>query len=259
MPAVADLPALADRLRSLHDARPLVLPNVWDAASAQTFAGAGFGALATGSASVAATLGYDDHQAMPVDEAFAAVARITRVVDVPVSADLEAGYGLPPAEFVERLLDAGAVGCNLEDTDHAAGDGSLLDIDAQAAYLAAVVDAAASAGVPIVLNARVDTYARRAGATPEERFESTIDRARAYRAAGASCIYPILAADDAVGPLAAAIDAPVNALHRSGGPTLGELGALGVARITFGSGLHRVAMNAVEATATALAAGKEPT
>ncbi|MDX6353125.1 MAG: hypothetical protein QOF98_28, partial [Streptomyces sp.] len=145
-------------LRALHHGRapgdPLVLPGPWDAASARVFADAGFPALATPSAGVSASLGYPDG-GTPAAEMFAAIGRITRAVDVPVSADVEAGYGLPARELVDRLLAAGAAGCNLEDSDPVGG--RLRDPHQQADWLAEVCAAAQGA---LVVNARVDTYLR---------------------------------------------------------------------------------------------------
>jgi 2-methylisocitrate lyase-like PEP mutase family enzyme len=116
---VGGLAERADALRRLHTGpRPLVLPNAWDVASARMVVTTGFPVVATSSGAIAATLGYEDNDSMPVEEAFGVVARIARSVPVPVTADVEAGYRLSPEELVERLLDAGAVGCNLEDTDH---------------------------------------------------------------------------------------------------------------------------------------------
>ena len=146
----------AEALRRLHtSSRPLVLPNAWDVASARLVVKAGFPIVATSSGAVAATLGYEDNDSMPVDEAFGVIARIARSVSVPVTADVEAGYGLSPQELVERLLDAGAVGCNLEDTDHHGGAG-LVDAGENADRLRAVRQAASEAGAHVVLNARVD-------------------------------------------------------------------------------------------------------
>jgi len=143
----------AGTLRDLHQRRPLVLPNVWDAASARAFAAAGFPALATSSGAVANVLGHEDHEQAPVDEVLAAIARITQSVDIPVTADFESGYGLTPGEIVNRLLEAGAVGCNLEDTDHAVG--APRPVAVQAERLGTVVEIAAGR---LVVNARVDTY-----------------------------------------------------------------------------------------------------
>jgi 2-methylisocitrate lyase-like PEP mutase family enzyme len=233
----------ADHLRRLHQHRPLVLPNAWDAASARTFAAAGFPAVATSSAAVAAVLGYEDHEGAPADEVFDAVARITRAVDVPVTADIEAGYGLAAAEVVDRLLEAGAVGCNLEDTDHSTGEQRPLD--AQTERLGAVAEAAAGR---IVLNARVDTYLR---GHPDD--EAAIARARAYLGAGADCAYPIGYLDEAtVGRLIAAVDGPLNILAWKDGPAVSRLGELGVARVTFGGGLFREVQEGLTARAAEL-------
>ena len=233
----------ADLLRSLHQRRPLVLPNAWDAASARVFVDAGFPAIATSSAAVAVALGYEDHERAPVDEVLAATARITRAVDVPVTADFESGFGLDPATIVDRLLDAGAVGCNLEDTDHATGEQRPVEV--QAERLGAVAEAAAGR---LVLNARVDTYLR---GRPDD--EVAIARARAYLAAGADCVYPIGHLDEAtVGRLTANIDGAVNILAWKDGPPVARLGELGVARVTFGGGLFREVQEGLAARAQEL-------
>ncbi|MFD5191320.1 isocitrate lyase/phosphoenolpyruvate mutase family protein [Streptomyces sp. NPDC058357] len=239
----------ASVLRSLHHDRapgdPLVVPGPWDAASARVLVEAGFPALATPSAGVAASLGHEDG-ATPAAEMFAAVARIVRAVpaSVPVSADIEAGYGLAPKELVERLLDAGAVGCNLEDS----ADGVLFDARRQADRLAEV---RAVAGDTLFVNARVDTYVRGVpdGTDPEAE---TIRRALLYVAAGADCVYPIMAPPEALPALAAAVPAPLNALARPDGPAPRRLGELGATRITFGPGLQRRAMAALREIADGL-------
>lgn len=247
----------AAALRALHrPGQPLVLPNVWDAASARAVEAAGFSVVATGSAAVAATLGYDDGEAAPAAEMLAAVARIVRAVAVPVTADLERGYGLPAAELVARLTATGAVGCNLEDSNP--GRGTMADADEQAEFLAAVRAAATVAGVDLVLNARVDTYLYGTG-TPSERLVEAVRRARLYLAAGADCVYPIFAADaEAISALATRVGGPVNVLFRSGTPTLGELAGLGVARISFGPGLHRAAQSHLTRMVETIVAGNSP-
>ncbi|MFC0846605.1 isocitrate lyase/phosphoenolpyruvate mutase family protein [Streptomyces noboritoensis] len=232
--------------RALHHGRtpgdPLILPGPWDAGSARAFEDAGFEALATPSAGVAASLGYADGET-PGDEMFAAVARIVRAVSVPVSADVEGGYGLAPKELVARLLDTGAVGCNLEDS----ADGALKDPARHADWLAEV---RAEAGNRLFINARVDTYIE--GVTD---LDETIARARAYVAAGADCVYPYGAPADHLPKIAAAVPAPVNQVALADGPTPRRLGELGAARVTFGPGLQRRAMKAVREIAEQLRAG----
>ncbi|WP_217235114.1 isocitrate lyase/phosphoenolpyruvate mutase family protein [Streptomyces sp. AC555_RSS877] len=226
-----------EQFRALHRGRvpgdPLVLPGPWDAASARALVEAGFPALATPSAGVAACLGYED-RATPADEMFAAVARIVRAVDVPVSADIEGGYGLAPRELVERLLETGAVGCNLEDST----DGVLKDPHEHADWLAQVRYAA---GDSLFVNARVDTFVRGV-ADPEQ----AIHRAALYVAAGADCVYPIGAPTTVLPLLRSGIQGPVNVFAKVGeGPSPTELGELGATRVTFGPGLHRRATAAL--------------
>ncbi|GAA3815474.1 isocitrate lyase/phosphoenolpyruvate mutase family protein [Streptomyces coacervatus] len=228
-----------DVFRALHRRRepgdPLVLPGPWDAVSARVFVKAGFPALATPSAGIASSLGYEDG-ATPADEMFAAVARISRAVDVPVSADVEGGYGLAPKELVERLLEAGAVGCNLEDSS----GGVLKDPHEHAEWLAEVRYAA---GDRLFVNARVDTFEYGDG-NPER----AIERAALYVAAGADCIYPIGAPADVLPLLRSGIQGPINVYGTldGGGPTPTELGELGATRVTFGPGLLRWAALALE-------------
>ncbi|MFD4942511.1 isocitrate lyase/phosphoenolpyruvate mutase family protein [Streptomyces sp. NPDC058239] len=242
----------ASVLRALHHDRapgdPLILPGPWDAASARVFADAGFPALATPSAGIAASLGYEDG-ATPAAEMFAAVARIVRAVPaaVPVSADIEAGYGLAPEELVERLLGTGAVGCNLEDS----ADGTLVDAQRQADRLAEV---RAVAGDRLFVNARVDTYVHGVPDGTDQEAE-TVRRALLYVAAGADCVYPILAPPEALPRLAAAVPGPLNALARPDGPSPRRLGELGATRITFGPGLQLRAMAAVREIADELQKG----
>jgi len=238
----------AERLRALHAGpQPLILPNVWDPVSARAFAEAGFTALATSSGAVAATLGYRDGQT-PVAEMLAAVMRITRSVSVPVTADIENGYGLPPERLVAALADCGVAGCNLEDSDPVSG--ALTEPSRQADFLAAVRSAA---GQDLVINARVDVYVRPA-TQPDEMTDTAVARSAAYLAAGADCVYPILAPAAAIPELVRRIDGPVNAMSRPGGPTIAELAAMGVARITFGTGLHAQAADWVRELAATLAA-----
>ncbi|TXK42734.1 isocitrate lyase/phosphoenolpyruvate mutase family protein [Nonomuraea sp. C10] len=241
----------AAALRALHvPGKPLILPNAWDAASATAVRKAGFPAVATGSAAVARVLGYEDGEATPVAEMLAAVSRIVRVVDVPVTADMERGYGLDPAELAGRLLETGAAGCNLEDSDPRTGE--LVDPDEQAAFLAAV---RAAAGPALVVNARIDTYIVRDGGGRAE----AVARARRYLEAGADCVYPIgLSAEDEIGALVGEVDGPVNILFKPGAPSLARLAELGVARVSYGHGLHRAAHAYAVGMIGAVSEGRSP-
>ncbi|WP_214322136.1 isocitrate lyase/PEP mutase family protein [Nonomuraea sediminis] len=240
----------AATLRALHvPGDPLVLPNVWDAASARAVVEAGFPVVATGSAAVAQVLGYDDGEATPVAEMLSAVSRVVAAVDVPVTADVERGYGLKPVELVERLLATGAAGCNLEDTEPSTDE--LIDPGVQAEFLAEV---RAAAGPHLVINARVDTYLSGDGTV-----EAAVERGRRYLEAGADCVYPI-GIDDAghIRTLAAELGGRVNVLFRPTSPSLAELAELGVARISFGHGLHRAAHAYTRSLIQAVKEGRNP-
>jgi 2-methylisocitrate lyase-like PEP mutase family enzyme len=230
-------------LRSLHvPGAPLVLPNAWDAASARAVVAAGFPVVATTSDGVAATLGYEDEEGAPAEEMLAAAARIARSVDVPVTIDAEAGYGLPPGDLVDALLRVGAAGCNLEDTDHATG--RLVDVDGQANRLAEVLAAAADRGYGLVVNARVDVFLSERGARADrELLDEAVTRGRAYRASGADCVYPIFLSDpDAIAVFVGAVEAPVNILAGPQTPPTARLAELGVSRVSYGSSIHHGVM-----------------
>ena len=233
----------AERLRALHSSsEPLVLPNAWDAATGRAVVEAGFPVVATTSSGVAAALGWEDGEGTPPAEMFAAIARIARVVDVPVTADIESGYGLQPEEIARRLLEAGAVGCNLEDTDHAAGK-TLRDATTQAHRLQAFKQAANAAGVDVVLNARTDVFLRLKPNEPQP-IEEAIRRGRLYLEAGADCIYPIGVADEgAIAALVDGIPGPINVIPGfRGAPGLARLRELGVRRISYAARLYNAAM-----------------
>jgi 2-methylisocitrate lyase-like PEP mutase family enzyme len=245
----SDISARADAFRALHAGNGLlVLPNAWDAASARLVEGAGFPAIATTSGGVAAALGFADHEGAPAGEMLAAAARIIAAVSVPVTVDFEAGYGLEPREMVERLIAIGAAGYNFEDTDHR--NGGLVPAGQQADKIAALKDIARTAGVDLVLNARVDTFIQRQG-TPEEQLTEGLRRARLYRNAGADCIYPILLSDEAmIGAIVEAVGV-VNINLRRGGPITPErAAALGVRRASYATSLFREAMTNLEQSLT---------
>jgi 2-methylisocitrate lyase-like PEP mutase family enzyme len=256
--ASADLDHLArhaERLRALHvKGSPLVLVNVWDAASARRVERAGAVALGTSSAAIASSLGAKDGNLMAPADVFGALARITAVASVPVTADIEAGYGLTPPALVDALLGAGAVGCNLEDSDHAR-PGKLVDAGAIGDTLHRIRQAASERGVSIVVNARVDTILHGAGADPERLLTETVRRAQLYVDAGADCIYPIRLLDRAgLVELIASLSSPVNA---NVGPstTVRDLAAWGVARVSIGPAAHKLAMDDLSRRAESLLAG----
>jgi 2-methylisocitrate lyase-like PEP mutase family enzyme len=244
----------AHAFRDMHDRNSiLLLPNAWDAGSARLFAQRGFAAVATTSGGVAWSLGCADGEQAPVAEVVAAIARITRVVDVPVTADIEAGYGDTPAavgDTVRAVIEAGAVGVNLEDGRH---DG-LRGCAEAAERIAGARAAATAAGVPIVINARVDCWITPA-ADETVRFADAVRRARAYLAAGADCIYPIGLGDPVVlAALVKTIDAPVNVGARPGMPGLAELARIGVARVSTATRFAAIALGAVDQAAQAMRA-----
>jgi 2-methylisocitrate lyase-like PEP mutase family enzyme len=231
---------LAETLKRLHTGDMLVLPNAWDAASAHVVEDAGFAAVATASAAISAMLGHPDGEGAPREEMFAANARIARAVSVPVSMDAEAGYGMAPGELVDRLLEIGVVGCNLEDSDHVVG--GLRDAEAQASWLAGVRAAARAAGVPLVVNARVDVFFPTSPVPAGERVAEAIRRGRLYREAGADCVYPIGVGDpDVLAQLIAGIEGPLNG-NSNPQLTLPVLRDMGVARVSYGPRFYRTAL-----------------
>jgi 2-methylisocitrate lyase-like PEP mutase family enzyme len=238
-----ELVGLADELRALHTAPELlVLPNAWDAASARLFAGdLGYAAVATTSAGVAEALGYADHQATPPDEMFAAVGRIAAAVEVPVTADLEAGYWLDAPDLVGRLLAAGGVGMNIEDSDHR--EERIVSVDEQVERIAAIKQAGRDAGVDVVVNARIDEFIRGG-----RSLDEGLARARAYADAGADSVYPIgLADEEMIKAFVGGVDVAVNILVRPGAPSLARLQELGVGRATWGGGLFHEGLRAARA------------
>lgn len=237
-----DLVAAANALRALHvPGKPLLLANIWDAASARVAKAAGFPVVATSSGAVAESLGFQDSHA-PADEMLAAAARICRAVDVPVTVDAEAGYGLSADELVSRLVAAGAVGCNLEDTEYLATGHRLRPLAEQASWLREVRAATDRIGVPLVLNARIDVFIRRPAErnSEPELVPAAVQRARAYLDAGADCVYPIAMRDaNSIQHLIAELTpAAVNVNPLAGRP-LHDLAELGAARVSMGAGVWR--------------------
>ncbi|MFE1312959.1 isocitrate lyase/phosphoenolpyruvate mutase family protein [Streptomyces sp. NPDC058755] len=227
--------------RALHvPGRPLVLPNAWDPVSAAVVVEAGAAAVATTSAGLAWALGTADGDRLDRDRAVAAVARIVDAVRVPVTADIEGGYAEDAAgvaDTVRAVIAAGAVGVNIEDARHEAGGEPLREVAEQAERIAAARAAADTAGLPLFVNARIDTFLRGAGGV-----DLTLERAAAFLAAGADGIFVPGAVDpETVKALVAGVDGPLNVLVGPGAQTVAELAALGVARISAGSSLAEAA------------------
>jgi 2-methylisocitrate lyase-like PEP mutase family enzyme len=235
----------AEQLRKLHRGpRMLVLPNAWDVISARIIEELGFPAIATTSAGIAATLGYPDGQKISREEMLGVVARIAKAVHVPVTADVEAGYGVTiddMTQTVKAVIAAGAVGMNLEDVT-ASDEDSQVDLALQVEKIRAIRRATESLGVPLVLNARTDIYLIPIGPV-ETRFDRTVERLRAYREAGADCLFaPGLKDPDTIAKLVRAVNGPLNILLMPGMPTLRELENMGVARASAGSGVMRATL-----------------
>ena len=235
----------AEQFRKLHHGpRLLLLPNAWDAVSAGLLEECGHPAIATSSAAVAFSLGYPDGQRISRDEMLEVAGRIARAVDVPVTADLEAGYGTTVedmARTVRAAIAAGVVGMNLEDVT----ESSFVDLPLQVEKIRAICETAKSLGVPFVLNARTDIYLDPSG--PEAtRFARTVERLRAYRDAGATCLFaPGVYDRETIAKLVKAVEAPVNILANPACPPIAELEKLGVARVSAGSGIMRAALGLV--------------
>lgn len=239
--------AKAESFRAMHRGeRPLVMANAWDAITARLFEAEGFAAVATTSGGVSWALGYPDGEAAPWQEVVGQTARIARAVTVPLTADIEAGFGATPeavGRSITDIIGAGAVGVNLEDS--LPGPVPMRPIEDAAARIRAARAAATAAGVPIVINARIDLFLKNVG-DEAGRFDEAIARGRAYLAAGADCLYPISLRDPAtIGRLAKALGAPININVRAGWPGVAELAGLGVARITTATALTLVALSAV--------------
>jgi 2-methylisocitrate lyase-like PEP mutase family enzyme len=233
------------QFRQLH-AGPsiLVLPNAWDAASAGILEQAGFPAIATTSSGVAATLGYPDGQQISRAMLIESVERITRVVSCPVSVDVEAGYGDTIEEVlqtVKAIITAGAVGINIEDSTKQQSK-ALVDTSYQVKLIAAIRELAASMDIPLVINARTDLFLLAMG-DPASRVEQALLRANAYRQAGADCFFPIgLSEASTIAQLAQTIHYPMNILASAATPSIAALAQLGVARVSFGSGMMRATL-----------------
>jgi 2-methylisocitrate lyase-like PEP mutase family enzyme len=238
MAMTRSLAARAARFRDLNQAGRLLLPNAWDAASARIFEEAGFNAIGTTSAGIAYTEGYQDSEQIGRRAMVKAVAKIVNAVSVPVSADIEGGYGPSAADVaqtVDAILDAGAVGVNLEDAARYGGPAPLISVDQQCRRIAAAREVADCRGVPLVINARTDTFLVNLGADVDERIAMTVERGARYLGAGADLVFvPLLVDPSVVEQLVNQVGGPISLMALPGAPSADELFAAGAARVSIG-------------------------
>lgn len=246
--AIQDQKKKAESFRSMHTSGDvLVLANVWDVASARIVEDAGFPALATTSAGVAFAHGFPDGQKISLERMLEAVAEIASAVNVPVTADVEAGYGSTPehaARTAQGVIEAGAVGMNFED---ATGDPAspLFDLPLQLERIRAIRETSSKAGIPLVLNARTDVYLAQVG-DPATRYDESLRRLSAFRDAGADCVFiPGVRDPEIIKRFVADLNCPINILGVGGGPSIRDLAGMGVRRVSLGSGPMRAAMGAL--------------
>ena len=236
----------AEALLALHvRGNPVVLPTVWDAWSANLAVTAGFAALTVGSHPVANSVGKPDGEGMAFADLTTRVSQITSAVDVPISVDIESGYGVAPRDLIDGLLSAGAVGLNIEDTVHAEG-GRLREPQEHADLVGELHRAADDSGVHVVINARTDVFLRQIG-DESDRFDRVVQRLNLCAQAGADCLYPVGRHDsETLRRLAAELASPINAIAQPDQDDPSSFGPLGVARISFGPFLQRALAGAAE-------------
>ena len=241
----------AQDFRELHHGKKiLILPNAWDVPSARVFENEGLPAVATSSAGLTVSLGYPDGEVIGRDEFILAVQRIARVLSVPLSVDIVAGFGKTTKEVlttVKAVLRAGGIGINIEDFVHATK--KLYPIERQVENVRGIRKLGDTVGIPLVINARTD--ALRFGTGDEEaKFEEAVRRAIVYRDAGADCVYPMgLTEATSIKRFVNELDFPINVMVRKGLPTVSELQSLGVARVSFGPSASYAAMGLLKRAA----------
>jgi 2-methylisocitrate lyase-like PEP mutase family enzyme len=248
----ADLIRKAEAFRRLHQGPELlVLPNIWDPLGARLLHSLGYPAVATASAAVAYSLGYDDGERITFTAMLDVIRRIADSVEIPLTADLERGYADTPqgvADNARRALQAGAVGINLEDS-HSEG-GTLRPVDEQCARIAAVRAMATQEGVPLLINARTDVFMGAGDKTPDQSLRDAIDRGISYVEAGADCLYPIGAGDrTTLTAMVAETGAPINVYARQGVISMAELKEIGVRRLSLGPNLLRASLEVMRQVA----------
>jgi 2-methylisocitrate lyase-like PEP mutase family enzyme len=246
---IASQQAKAERFRALHQGNNLlVLPNIWDVLGAALLEDLGYPAVATASAAVALTNGYDDGEQIPLSDVLLKLAAIVKQVNLPVTADLESGYAANEDELAEtiiKLLDAGVIGINLEDFDRSKG--MLFTREEQCRRIKAVRAAAQSKHIHLFINARTDVYLRgNSLTTPQEKFQETISRASAYLDAGADCIFPpALTESNELEQLVKRLQCPINVLAMPGVADPKTLQSIGIARVSLGPGFLKIAIKAM--------------
>ena len=233
---MTDVRRRAAELLQLHADGMVVLPTVWDAWSARAVVEAGFAAISIGSHPLAESRGQSDHEGMSIEDALDGIRRVCAAVEVPVTADVESGYGLEPRELVERVVEAGAAGINVEDTVH--GEDRVRAVEEHADYIAGLRTAADDLGIDLVINARTDALLH-GEAKFDDPLAEAVRRVQACEQAGARCVYPVKIPDVAsLQTLLAAVDIPLNVtadpLNHAPSGSLASLRSMGVGRITFG-------------------------
>jgi 2-methylisocitrate lyase-like PEP mutase family enzyme len=231
-----------------HSGRLLILPNIWDVIGAKLLQDMGYAAIATASAAVAYSNGYNDGENIAFTEVLYILTRIANSVDLPVTADIESGYAVNETELeknIYQLIDTGIVGINIEDTDKQTR--TLLPVEVQSRRIELIKKVSLESGVPLFINARTDTFVHQKSFTSaQQQIDETVKRGNAYKAAGADCFYPILAHDQQhIQTIVEAVDMPVNILMMPGIPELSVLQQMGVARVSLGPGFLKYAVKAM--------------
>ena len=232
-----------------HSGKLLILPNIWDCLGANLLESLHYPAIATASASVAFTNGYDDGQRISFDSVLALLKKIVSSVSIPVSADIESGFAesdLQLEENTKQLLATGIVGINIEDTDKKTN--SILPVETQCEKIKLIKKVSQEVGVPLFINARADVYLRgKDFDTPESKFEEALKRGRAYKAAGADCFYPIaMTRQEDIKRMVKQLQMPVNVITIPGIPELNVLNEIGVARVSLGPSFLKIAIKAMK-------------
>jgi len=245
----------AEKFLALHeDPKLLVLPNIWDPLGALLLEGLGYPAVATASAAVAYSLGYDDGQKIKFDKMLDVIERIASSVAVPMTADIERGYADHPQEIAENIrqvLEAGAVGINFEDSSFEGGP--LHPIDFQCERIQAIREMADKEGVPLVINARIDVFVRRGEISRDEKIEEAIVRGKAYLEAGADCLYPMGPGDiETLKRIREETKAPINVYASKAAASMNDLEAIGISRLSLGPGLIRAGLTTMKHVAQQL-------